>query len=143
MNRSTLSFLGLLLLLAGCLLPQVGLAETKVTVAVVDFTDLSGKDLVQIGEVSNEVLSTLLYQKGNFIVIERAKLQDILTEQGFTQSGLVDQTASALQVGRLLGADFLVTGSILSYEKKTQPVRRIWCRHRKNPSRNECQCQDP
>jgi len=118
LSKLTCFVLGLLLLFGCTLFSPVGLTETKTTVAVVDFTNLSGKDLDQIGEVANEVLSTLLHQNGNFTVIERAKLQSVLKEQGFTQSGLVDSTASALQVGRLLGAEFLVTGSILFYETK-------------------------
>lgn len=96
MSKLTCFVLGLLLLFGCTLFSPVGLTETKTTVAVVDFTNLSGKDLDQIGEVANEVLSTLLHQNGNFTVIERAKLQSVLKEQGFTQSGLVDST----EIGR-------------------------------------------
>lgn len=91
----------------------------KITVAVVDFTDHTGKRLRNIDQVSTEILSTLLHNTGNFIVVERAKLQSIITEQGFTMSGLVDSTKNAVQVGKLLGADFLITGSILTYGEKT------------------------
>lgn len=91
----------------------------KITVAVVDFTDHTGKRLRNIDQVSTEILSTLLHNTGNFIVVERAKLQSIITEQGFTMSGLVDSAKNAVQVGKLLGADFLITGSILTYGEKT------------------------
>lgn len=91
----------------------------KITVAVVDFSDHTGKKLRNIDQVSTEILSTLLHNTGNFIVVERAKLQSIITEQGFTMSGLVDSTKNAVQVGKLLGADFLITGSILTYGEKT------------------------
>lgn len=91
----------------------------KITVAVVDFTDHTGKKLPNIDQVSTEILSTILHNTGNFIVVERAKLQSIITEQGFTMSGLVDSTKNGVQIGKLLGADFLITGSILTYGEKT------------------------
>lgn len=91
----------------------------KITVAVVDFSDHTGKKLRNIDQASTEILSTLLHNTGNFIVVERAKLQSIITEQGFTMSGLVDSTKNAVQVGKLLGADFLITGSVLTYGEKT------------------------
>lgn len=91
----------------------------KISVAVVDFTDHTGKGLQDIDQVSTEILSTLLHNTGNFSVVERAKLKSIITEQGFTMSGLVDSTKNAVQVGKLLGADFLITGSILTYGEKT------------------------
>ena len=91
----------------------------KITVAVVDFTDHTGKGLRDIDQVSTEILSTLLHNTGIFSVVERAKLKSIITEQGFTMSGLVDSTKNAVQVGKLLGADFLITGSILTYGEKT------------------------
>ncbi len=91
----------------------------KVTVAVVDFTDQTGKGLRNIDEVSTEILSTLLHKTGNFTVVERTKLKSIITEQGFTMSGLVDSTKTAVQVGKLLGADYLITGSVLTYGEKT------------------------
>lgn len=92
--------------------------NSKITVAVVDFTDQTGKGLQNIDEVSTEILSTLLHKAGNFTVVERAKLKSIITEQGFTMSGLVDSTKTAVQVGKLLGANFLITGSVLTYGEK-------------------------
>lgn len=90
----------------------------KITVAVVDFSDQTGKDLHGIEETSTEILSTLLHKTGAFSVVERTKLKAIITEQGFTMSGLVDSTNNAVQVGKLLGADFLITGSVLTYGEK-------------------------
>lgn len=90
----------------------------KITVAVVDFTDQTGKNLPGIGEASTEILSTLLHKTGAFRVVERTKLKAIITEQGFTMSGLVDSTSNAVQVGKLVGADFLITGSVLTYGEK-------------------------
>lgn len=109
-----------LLLLSVIIFGTTVIAEevSKITVAVVDFTDQTGKDLRGIEEASTEILSTLLHKTGAFSVVERTKLNAIITEQGFTMSGLVDSTKNAVQVGKLLGADFLITGSVLTYGEK-------------------------
>ncbi len=110
-----------LLLLCVLICGTLALAQEgpKITVAVVDFSDQTGKNLQNIEEASTEVLSTLLFKTGKFNVVERTKLKSIITEQGFTMSGLVDSTKNAVQVGKLLGADFLVTGAVLNYGEKT------------------------
>jgi curli biogenesis system outer membrane secretion channel CsgG len=109
-----------LLLLSAIIFGTTVIAEevSKITVAVVDFTDQTGKGLHGIEEASTEILSTLLHKTGAFSVVERTKLKAIVTEQGFTMSGLVDSTKNAVQVGKLLGADFLITGSVLTYGEK-------------------------
>lgn len=109
-----------LLLLSAIIFGTTVFAEevSKITVAVVDFTDQTGKDLHGIEVASTEILSTLLHKTGVFSVVERTKLKAIITEQGFTMSGLVDSTKNAVQVGKLLGADFLITGSVLTYGEK-------------------------
>ena len=110
----------ILLLLSAIIFGTTVIAEevSKITVAVVDFTDQTGKGLHGIEVASTEILSTLLHKTGAFSVVERTKLKAIVTEQGFTMSGLVDSTKNAVQVGKLLGADFLITGSVLTYGEK-------------------------
>ena len=89
-----------------CVSLTIAQENSKITVAVVDFTDQTGKRLRNIESASTEILSTLLHKSGNFNVVEREKLKSIITEQGFTMSGLVDSTKSAVQVGKLLGLIF-------------------------------------
>lgn len=113
------SFILLLLILLISSTVAIAQEQSKITVAVVDFADQTGKNLQNIEAASTEILSTLLHRTGNFIVVERAKLKSIITEQGFTMSGLVDSTKNAVQVGKLLGADFLITGSVLTFGEKT------------------------
>lgn len=92
--------------------------ETAATVAIVDFTNTSGQYLPRIEQSAAEILSVLLVQTNRFNVVERDKLRAILQEQGLTGSGLVDNSQSAIQIGRLLGADLLITGSIVSYHEQ-------------------------
>lgn len=89
------------------------------TVAVVGFANISGTFIRQIEPVSQEVLSTLLVQVEHFDVVERARVNALVEEIGFTYSGLVDQERTALEIGRLLGADIIALGSILDYNTET------------------------
>lgn len=92
------------------------LAAGLPTVAVVEFTNKTGHDLPAIDTMATELLSSLLAESGQVQVVEREKLKNIVEEQGLVMSGLVDQTGTAVQVGRLIGADWLITGSLLSIE---------------------------
>lgn len=93
--------------------------DKRLYVAVVDFRDNSGKKLDNIGEASSEILGTLLSQTEKFNVLERSKLNAIMTEQGLSMSGLVDSEKSAIQVGKLLGASYIITGSVISLTTNT------------------------
>lgn len=92
------------------------LAAGLPTVAVVEVTNKTGHDLPAIDTMATELLSSLLAESGQVQVVEREKLKNIVEEQGLVMSGLVDQKATAVQVGRLIGAEWLITGSILSIE---------------------------
>ncbi|MDP8207573.1 MAG: CsgG/HfaB family protein [Candidatus Electryonea clarkiae] len=52
-----------------------------------------------------------LLNTGRFLVIERNAMEDILVEQGFQLSGCTSDEC-AVQMGRLLGVDRIVAGSV-------------------------------
>jgi curli biogenesis system outer membrane secretion channel CsgG len=62
----------------------------------------------------SDMLTNKLVQGGNFIVVERDRIQQILDEQDLGQSGRVD-AATAAQIGRILGVDAVVVGSITRF----------------------------
>lgn len=97
-------------------IPSAVLAATLPTVAVVEFTNKTGRDLPVIDSMATELLSTLLAETGQVQVVDREKLKNVIQEQSLILSGLVDQPSTAVRVGRLVGADWLVTGSLLSVE---------------------------
>ncbi|MBI2424656.1 MAG: hypothetical protein HYV27_17630, partial [Candidatus Hydrogenedentes bacterium] len=69
-----------------------------------------------------EMLTDALVNSGRFVVVERAIIDKVMEEQARGESGGV-AAGSAAKVGRLLGAKFLVSGAITSYnvsEKKEQ-----------------------
>lgn len=93
--------------------------DNRLNIAIVDFRDNSGKNLEDIGEASTEILGTLLSQTDKFNVLERSKLEAIIIEQGLTMSGLIDSDKTTVQIGKLLGANYIITGSVVSLTTKT------------------------
>lgn len=59
-----------------------------------------------------DALSNDLVRTGEVRVMERAQIETILREQGFQQSGLCDQGECAVQMGKMLGIDRIVVGSV-------------------------------
>ena len=93
--------------------PGTALAQAKVRVAVMNFENNStwtwwGDNL---GRAAADELATQLVQSGKYTVIERAQLDAILQEQNLGASGAVT-AATAAKVGKLLGVQLILTGSI-------------------------------
>jgi len=85
------------------------MAEAPATLAVVDF---AGYERYGLHKKVPDLLTDELVGTGRFVMVERARLDQILAEQGLQNSGLVSQ--NPVELGALLGADFLVTGSVLN-----------------------------
>lgn len=86
--------------------------QTK-KVAIVEFTDLSGFQSI-LGQFISEELVTQLTSgtnAGKFDVVERRLLARVLQEQQLTDSSLFD-AASITKIGKILGIQVLITGSI-------------------------------
>lgn len=64
-----------------------------------------------------QMLTTALAANPEFIVVERAQLEKVVTEHQLGASGKVE-AASAPAVGRLLGAQALITGDITEFTYK-------------------------
>lgn len=94
------------------LLPFCVLAEAPPLLAVVDF-DTTSVRYNMLGRQFAELIGNAIINSGTFDVVERAKLDTILKEQNFSNSGLVDQ-GSAIQMGAMLGAQYLMTGKVIS-----------------------------
>lgn len=64
-----------------------------------------------------EILTTSLIKSGHFNVLERAKFDAIKSELVLDNSGLVTPS-SAAKIGKLQGAEYLITGAITEYSNK-------------------------
>lgn len=58
-----------------------------------------------------QMITDRLANRPDLILIERERIKEILTEQRFQYSGVVD-LSSAVKLGRILGVDLLVLGSL-------------------------------
>lgn len=69
-----------------------------------------------IGAGVSDLLVDELVNDGGFRVIERKRLDAIMAEQNLAQSDRTDPSAKTIaQIGKLLGARYLVTGSITKF----------------------------
>ena len=91
----------------------IGEAATK-KVAVTEFNNAVGNSYGRFvsTNLENEVLNGLVQNK-NYIVVERGALDKIFMELGLQNSGVVDGS-SAIEIGKLSGADYTLMGSVVS-----------------------------
>ena len=77
-----------------------------------------GQD-VDVGKGISDLLVKYLVKDGTYSVIERKALDKILAEQNFSNSERANPT-SAAKIGKLLGVDAIVVGSITQFGNETK-----------------------
>lgn len=97
--------------------PQQG----KIRIAVMDFLDQTNYPQWHVGRGMRVEFETRLVQTGQFEVIERERLEQIMQEQGFGATGLVDPS-SAAQIGKLLGVQAMIMGSVTKFDIQTNKI---------------------
>ena len=96
----------------------------KPTVAVLYFTNgalVGGVDYAPLSKGMADMLITELSRNPAITVVERDRLQALLEEQDLSQSGRVDQS-TAVRIGKLLGAQHLVTGAFIIDPKERMRI---------------------
>lgn len=88
----------------------VSAAERLPAVAVMPLS-VQGSDSASGGTYA-EVIADELLKSGKVRVLERSQMERILKEQGFQRSGACDGSECAVEVGRLLGIEQMVVGSV-------------------------------
>lgn len=89
------------------------------TAAVVGFSSTQGARHAGFRENFEEILSINLANIGKFRVLERSKLHEVVGEQALSSTMLADDHQSLVRIGKLLGADYLMTGSLLAFDVQT------------------------
>jgi curli biogenesis system outer membrane secretion channel CsgG len=79
---------------------------------------LFGTD-IDIGKGISDLLVKNLVTDGTYSVIERKQLDKILAEQNFSNSNRADP-ASAARIGKILGLDAIIVGSITEFGNETK-----------------------
>ena len=107
--------------------PTGGAAPRKTRIAVLDFdyatvhtnvAAIFGSN-VDVGRGVTDFLVTYLVKDGNYSLIERKALDNILAEQNFSNSDRAD-SSSAAKIGKLLGVDAMIVGSITQFGNDTK-----------------------
>ena len=81
-------------------------------VAIIDFEDLNTKSQeLNLGKVLSEMLTVEILKSGEYEVVERNQLKGVMRELRLGLAGIID-SSSAKEVGRILGADAIIGGSI-------------------------------
>lgn len=102
----------------------------KKRVAVFDFdyatvrtaTDALFGTSVDVGKGIADLLVKNLVTDGTYSVIERKQLDKILAEQNFSTSDRADP-ASAAKIGKILGLDAIIVGSITQFGNETKNTK--------------------
>ena len=103
--------------------PQILVAqvEEKTRIAILDFdySSLSNPTWFSLftggAKGVSDIVINKLVQSGRYSVIERSRLDAVLQEQNLAATGRIDPTTAA-QIGRILGVDAVVIGSITQFD---------------------------
>jgi curli biogenesis system outer membrane secretion channel CsgG len=119
-NEMKKSFCAVLLALAGVVGAGSAFAAGKPAIGVAEFKNESGAAWWSggVGWELSGMLSNELSSTGDFRVLERAKLGNVLEEQNLAASGRV-RSGTGAKMGQVTGADYLVFGTVTSYEENT------------------------
>jgi len=98
-------------------------ADVAYPVAILPFQDRS-KEVAGQGKIVADILFAKLVVNPAIVLVDREDLDTVLKEQELNISGAVNP-AQATQIGQMMGAKILVTGSILRVEKTVYLVAKI------------------
>ena len=96
-------------------------SEKKIRVAVMNFENNSSWHYWgdNLGYAAVDELVTQLFGTSRFSLVERSQLDAILAEQNLSQSGRVNPSQAA-EIGRILGVQLILTGSITKFSVDTK-----------------------
>ena len=106
-SAKMLYIISLYVLLSGIL---TGVENEKLKIAVIDLSSTGGLSPEESITLTNRLRSMIVRTEA-FIVLERSKMEEILAEQGFQQTGCTS-TECGVEMGRLLNVQKIISGSI-------------------------------
>lgn len=102
-------------------------ARRRVAVLNFDYTTVQSNvtgllgPAADIGKGVVVELESELVKNGTFMVMERTQVDRILNEQNFQQTSRTD-ASSAARMGKLLGADAVIIGSIIQFDRQNSKI---------------------
>jgi len=104
---------------------KIAASVDRKTVAVLSFTNGSGDAQYDpLGKGIAAMMITDLSNVGSIQLVERERLNDLTSEMQLQHSGLVDP-ATAARVGKLVGAQYVVTGAITALDPRMRLDTRV------------------
>jgi len=120
MKKITLPIFIFLLCCATNIFPQ-----NKMVIAVLDFQNNAGnRDFDYLEQAIPEMLITNLMASEKIKLVERTRIQHILEEHKLTLSGVIAEN-TIIQLGELIGASYLLYGSVFKFEETIRLDARI------------------
>ena len=98
--------------------PRIAVLDFDYATVMSSSAAMFGSD-VDVGKGITDLLVTDLVKDGTYSVIERKALDKIMAEQNFSNSNRADPT-SAAKLGKLLGVDAIIVGSITQFGNETK-----------------------
>ncbi|BCG62748.1 MAG: hypothetical protein methR_P0398 [Methyloprofundus sp.] len=97
----------------------------RVSIAVIEFKTLNKQaQEISLGELISETFTSALVNSNNFKIIEREQLDKVVKEMEMTQTGFIE-TTDAVEIGKMLQADAIITGSVALLKNQIQLNARI------------------
>jgi TolB-like protein len=97
----------------------------KVSVAIMEFDSVGpAVKKLEVGDGVAEMVTSQFGKLTNAQVIDRKRMKTIMKELALSTSGLIDDTQTK-QVGRILAADLILTGSVSQLGKMIQVAMRL------------------
>jgi curli biogenesis system outer membrane secretion channel CsgG len=97
-----------------CSQSEVG---NKPSLAVTEFDTSKAKVSQEVGRELSDLLVAALLESNRFKIVERSNLSPVQKEQFMALNGSVDPNTGA-EVGKLIGAQFLVLGTVRDFKEK-------------------------
>ena len=103
---------------------SVDFKGAKLRVGVVNFENNAARKVRDIEIVATNILTTMLQESGQFIVVPRQDLDAILDQQDLSVSEIIGPN-TAVHLGKVLGLNAILTGSITSYAELVESSNTI------------------
>lgn len=102
-------------------LPESARAAEKPVLAVAEFKNQTSAAWWRggVGWELSDMLTNELASMEKFKMVERRKLQGVLSEQDLAATGRI-RPGTGAKIGQVTGAQYLVTGTVSSYQEKTE-----------------------
>jgi curli biogenesis system outer membrane secretion channel CsgG len=103
---------------AGGRKPRIAILDFEYATVYSNVAAIFGSN-IDVGKGVSDLLVNYLVKDGSYSIIERRALDKIMAEQNFSNSDRADAT-SAAKIGKLLGVDAILVGSITQFGNDTK-----------------------